>query len=82
MKKNLIILSLLVGALSARATLYSYDMSGGVIPDASITGLTSSTNINLGTLPNDGTTNIINNVNVRLNITGGGITGICMAIWC
>ncbi len=71
MKKNLIILTLLTAVLSARATLYSYDMSGGVIPDANITGISSSTNIDLGILPSDGTTAIINNVNVRLNITGG-----------
>ena len=71
MKKNLILLAALTVALSARATLYSYDFTvGAAVPDANITGLTSSTNIDLGTLPS-GTTAIINNVNVRLNITGG-----------
>lgn len=54
---------------SARATLYSYDFTGGfnnggVIPDANVTGWSDTRSLSLS-----GTE--INDVNVRLNISGG-----------
>ncbi len=62
---------MLVVAVSAQATLYSYDIAGGsAIPDGTPIGITSSTNINLGALTGDTTSQIVN-VDVRLNITGG-----------
>jgi hypothetical protein len=68
-------MSVVVLALAGtvRATIYSYDVAGvgAVIPDGNPVGITSSTNISLGTLPADGTTASIVNVDVRLHTTGG-----------
>ena len=58
----------------ARATFYSYEMNSGsvLIPDGNIVGITSSTNVSGIPHPGgDGTTPVITDVNVRLNITGG-----------
>lgn len=73
MKKNLLLTAVLGMALSAQATLYSYDFTGinTAIPDGNPVGLANSHAVDLGTLPPDGTTTAIVNVDVRLNITGG-----------
>src|SRR6185295_644809 len=77
MKKQ-ILAGLFVMALAsaANATLYTYDYTsgfsgGGVIPDGNVTGWSDTRNIsgipNLG--PNDA--DVITDVNVRVNISGG-----------
>src|ERR1051325_4446840 len=63
------------GLTAARATLYTYDFNsgfnnGGAIPDGNPTGWSDTHAISLA-LPGDGTTTQINDVNVRLNISGG-----------
>jgi subtilisin-like proprotein convertase family protein len=72
MKKQ-ILLALLALTLTAKATLYSYDFTGinTAIPDGNPVGLANSQTVALGTLPMDGTTTSIVNVDVRLNISGG-----------
>ena len=80
MKKQ-ILLALLALTLTAKATLYSYDFTGinTAGPDGNPVGLANSHTIDLGTLPMDGTTTSIVNVDVRLNLTGGynGRTYVC-----
>lgn len=73
MKKNLILTAVLGLALVAKATTYTYNFSGlnTTIPDGNPVGVANSQTINLGTLPADGTTTEIVNVDVHLNISGG-----------
>jgi subtilisin-like proprotein convertase family protein len=73
MKKNLLLTAVVALTLTAKATLYSYDFTSlnTAIPDGNPVGLANSQTINLGTLPLDGTTTSIVNVDVRLNISGG-----------
>jgi hypothetical protein len=73
MKKNLILLALLALTLTAKATLYSYDFTGlnTTIPDGNPVGVVNQQTVNLGTLPLDGTTTEIVNVDVQLTLTGG-----------
>jgi subtilisin-like proprotein convertase family protein len=73
MKRQILIVWTLALAMRAHATLYSFDVNGvnAAIPDGNPVGMSSSTNYSLGTLPMDGTSSTIVNVDVRLNITGG-----------
>ena len=73
MKKTILLTGLLAMSLTARATLFSFDLNNvnAGIPDANPVGITSVTNYSLGSLGLDGTTNTINGVDVRLNISGG-----------
>jgi subtilisin-like proprotein convertase family protein len=73
MKKHILLTAVVALTLTAKATLYSYDFTSinATIPDANPVGIANSHAIDLGTLPMDGTTTSIVNVDVRLNITGG-----------
>ncbi len=72
MKQTLLLTAVLGLAVSAHATLFSYDYSSlnAAIPDGSSVGLADSRTVNLGALTGTTTTEIVN-VNVRLDITGG-----------
>ena len=74
MKKNLLLAGLLMlVATVANATLYTYSFTGinQAIPDGNPGGYANVQTVNLGTLPADGTTTEINDINVSLNISGG-----------
>ena len=74
MKKNLLLAGLLMlAATVANATLYTYSFTGinAAIPDANPGGYVNVQTVNLGTLPADGTTTEITDINVSLNISGG-----------
>ena len=73
MKKQILLTMLLAVSLTAQATLYSYDFTGinTAIPDGNPVGMVNNQTIALGTLPPDGTTTEIVNVDVQLTITGG-----------
>jgi subtilisin-like proprotein convertase family protein len=76
MKMNLTILAVLVLALTARATLYSYTYTPGTsvtIPDANPTGVafTMDTSGNVIPATINGGAPTVQNVDVRLNISGG-----------
>ena len=72
MKKTILLIGLLTMSVSAQATLFSFDLNNvnAGIPDSNPVGIVSSTNFSLGTL-SGGTTSVITNVDVRLNISGG-----------
>ena len=74
MKKNLFLAGLLMlAATVANATLYTYSFTGinQAIPDGNPGGYANVQTVNLGTLPADGTTTAITDINVSLNISGG-----------
>lgn len=70
MKKTLILGAMLVLALSAQATIYNYNFNSvnTIIPDGNTVGITESTT--LSGLTGNGN-NLVGNVDVRLNISGG-----------
>jgi subtilisin-like proprotein convertase family protein len=77
MKTKILAVALAMMTVCAQATLYTFtwssgfDAGSGVVPDANLAGWADTRTVDLGVLPLDGTTDIIQDVNVRLNISGG-----------